>query len=174
MNGRRRRGGRRVLLVAAVVAVALVSGACRAEPAPASAASPASPASAAAPATPAASPAAGRVTVHLGDDPWTLLRAGPDGMRGLPGFDGADGMLFDFEVPVEATAVVFVMDRVAFPLDIAWFNEAGEPVGRTTMAVCPALPCPTYAADAPYRWAIEAPAGAFADLDPAARLRVEP
>jgi uncharacterized membrane protein (UPF0127 family) len=145
-------------LTAAILAMALASAACRAQPEPAT----------------ASTPVAGRTTVHLGNDAWTLLLAGPDGMRGLPGFDGADGMLFDFGEEVEPSAMVFVMDGVAFPLDIAWFGASGEPVGRATMAVCLAQPCPTYAPDVPYRWAIEAPVGAFANLDPKARLRAEP
>jgi uncharacterized membrane protein (UPF0127 family) len=167
MSGADRRDGHRPETgrhIVALVAVMLLSIACRAEPTPASA-------SASASARTSAS-TSDRTTVHLGGDPWTVLLAGPDGMRGLPDFDGADGMLFDFREAVDPSAVVFVMDGVAFPLDIAWFGVDGEPVGMTTMAVCPAKPCPTYAADAPYRWAIEAPVGAFAGLDPDARLGV--
>ena len=159
--GRRPETGRRIV---ALVAVMLLSIACRAEPTPASASTTAR--------TSASASADDRTTVHLGGEPWTVLLAGPDGMRGLPGFDGADGMLFDFREAVDPSAVVFVMDGVAFPLDIVWFGVDGEPVGRTTMAVCPAKPCPTYAADAPFRWVIEAPVGAFAGLDPDARLSV--
>jgi len=155
----------------AIVAVALASTACRVEPSP-GLASASTPASAAAPAS-ATAAAGDRTTVHLGDDPWTVLLAGPDGMRRLPDFDGADGMLFDFGKEVEPSAVAFIMDGVAFPLDIAWFGAGGEPLGRATMAICPAQPCPTYAPDAPYRWAIEAPVGAFAAVDPEAGLSLD-
>ncbi|HEX6868500.1 MAG TPA: DUF192 domain-containing protein [Candidatus Limnocylindrales bacterium] len=112
--------------------------------------------------------------VRLGDMPWIVLLAGPDGMRGLRDFAGADGMLFDFDQDIDPDAVAFVMDGVAFPLDIAWFTDAGDLVDVASMAVCPARPCPTYTADGPYRWAIEAPVGAFDDLPPDARLMVSP
>lgn len=101
------------------------------------------------------------LTVGIGGEAWDLLLADRDGMRGMTGFQGADGMLFDFDADIDASAVVFVMDGVAFPLDIAWFTDSGELVGTASMAVCPAKPCPTYAAPGPYRWAIEAPPGAF-------------
>lgn len=100
-------------------------------------------------------------TVDLGGRPWDLLLADRDGMRGMTGFQGADGMLFDFDQDIDPTAVVFVMDGVAFPLDIAWFTDSGALVGTASMAVCPADPCPTYSAPGRYRWAIEAPVGAF-------------
>ncbi len=83
-------------------------------------------------------------------------------------------MLFDFDQDIDPDAVAFVMDGVAFPLDIAWFTDAGELVDMTTMPVCPAKPCPTYTADGRYRWAIEAPVGAFRDLPSDARLDVSP
>ena len=112
--------------------------------------------------------------VRLGDRTWTVLLADRDGMRGMADFHGADGMLFDFDQDIDPTAVVFVMDGVAFPLDIAWFTDSGELVATATMAVCPAKPCPTYAAPGPYRWAIEAPPGAFGDIRPSDRLNVSP
>ena len=111
-------------------------------------------------------------TVTLGGETWTVLDGGRDGMRGRSGFDGADGMLFRFDPDVDTGAIAWVMDGVAFPLDIAWFDDAGRLVGTASMALCPATPCPTYAPDAPYRFAIEAPVGAFADLGPEALLVV--
>ena len=119
-------------------------------------------------------PDSARREVRLGDRMWTALLADRDGMRGMADFDGADGMLFDFDQDIDPTAVVFVMDGVAFPLDIAWFTDSGELVGTASMAVCPAKPCPTYAAPGPFRWAIEAPPGAFADLRETDRLVVSP
>ncbi len=104
-------------------------------------------------------------TVTLGGETWTVLDGDRDGMRGRSGFDGADGMLFRFDPEVDTGAIVWVMDGVAFPLDIAWFDDAGRLVGTASMALCPATPCPTYAPDAPYRFAIEAPVGAFADIE---------
>lgn len=111
-----------------------------------------------------------RRTVRLDGGAWTVLIAPPDGMRGREGFDGADGMLFDLGREVDPRAVVFVMDGVAFPLDIAWFAADGRLVGSATMPTCPQAPCPHHAPEVPYRWAIEAPSGAFDELAPGARL----
>lgn len=114
----------------------------------------------------------GRRTVSLEDKPWTVLTASADGMRGRDGFDDADGMLFDLGRDVEPAAVVFVMDGVGIALDIAWFSAAGDLVGVASMTPCPAEPCPRYAAPGPFRWAIEAPPGAFGGLPSGARLVV--
>jgi uncharacterized membrane protein (UPF0127 family) len=105
---------------------------------------------------------------------WQLLGAGPDGMRGRLDFGGADGMLFDLEGDVSPSAVAFVMDGVSVPLAIAWFAADGSFVGRTAMTPCPAEPCQRYVAPAPFRWAIEARAGAFDDLPADARLELSP
>lgn len=115
-----------------------------------------------------------RIPVELGGERLEVLLAGPDGMRGLAGFDGADGMLFDLDQDVRPDAVVFVMDGVAFPLDIAWFRDDGRLVGTASMPVCPAQPCPQHAAPDAFRWAIEAPVGAFADLASDTVLDVSP
>jgi uncharacterized membrane protein (UPF0127 family) len=115
-----------------------------------------------------------RFVVRLGARPLTVLRAGRDGMRGRSDFDGADGMLFDLGREVEPRAIVFVMDGVAFPLDIAWFRADGGLAGTATMDVCPTEPCPRYAAPGPYRYAIEAPVGGLAGLGPTDRLEIAP
>lgn len=115
---------------------------------------------------------AAQTTVRIGDDPWTVLIADHDGMRGRDDFEGADGMLFDLDHDVAPGTVHFVMDGVAFPLDIAWFESDGDVVGTASMATCPAKPCPKYAPGAAFRWAVEAPVGAFDDMDPEARLEV--
>jgi uncharacterized membrane protein (UPF0127 family) len=115
-----------------------------------------------------------RHVVRLGDAEWTLLLAGSEGMRDRDDFGGTDGMLFDLDRDVDPGSVVFVMDGVRFPLDIAWFSDAGELVGVASMTPCQAQPCPTYTAPGRYRWAIEAPPGAFDDLDVTDRLDVSP
>ena len=115
-----------------------------------------------------------RREVTIGAAGWTVLIAGDDGMRRRDDFGGADGMLFDLGRDVDPGSVVFVMDGVRFPLDIAWFTDAGALVGVASMTPCDAEPCPTYAAPGPYRWAVEAPAGAFDDLDAGDRLDVGP
>lgn len=126
------------LLIVLVVAVAALLGGCRGSSGPSCC-----------------------LTVDIGGRSWDLLLGDRDGMRGMTGFQGADGMLFDFDADIDPTAVVFVMDGVAFPLDIAWFTDSGELVGTASMAVCPTKPCPTYTAPGRYRWAVEAPPGAF-------------
>lgn len=105
-----------------------------------------------------------RVDVRVAAEPWIVLVAGPNGMRGRDGFDGADGMLFDLGDDVDPTSVVFVMDGVSLPLDVAWFTESGDLVGVDSMSPCAAEPCPRYQAPAPFRWAIEASPGAFDGL----------
>jgi uncharacterized membrane protein (UPF0127 family) len=105
---------------------------------------------------------------------WTVLVATPDGMRGRDGFGDADGMLFDLGQTTDPTAVVFVMDGVAFPIDIGWFAEDGTFLGWAEMEPCQATPCPRYQAHAPFRWALEAPRDAFDDVGPYARLEVGP
>jgi uncharacterized membrane protein (UPF0127 family) len=117
-------------------------------------------------------PALDRTTIDIDGAPWTVLVADDDGMRGREGFEGADGMLFDLGSDRAPGTIHFVMDGVAFPLDIAWFAESGALVGTDSMAMCPAKPCPKYAPDAAFRWAVEAPVGTFDDLDQGARLEV--
>lgn len=114
----------------------------------------------------------GAVTVQLDGAPLTVLVGGPDGMRGRTDFGGADGMLFDHGGAIDPGSVAWVMDGVPIPLDIAWFDAEGRFVGRTTMQPCAAEPCPQHRPDVPYRWALEAPTGAFDGLSAASRLDV--
>ncbi|CAN5466329.1 hypothetical protein BH20CHL7_BH20CHL7_09230 [soil metagenome] len=115
-----------------------------------------------------------RREVLVAGERWTVLLAEADGMRGMVGFDGADGMLFDMDRDTDPGAVGFVMDGVAMALDIAWFTDAGGLVGTASMGPCAAAPCPVTRAPAPFRWAIEAPAGRFRAFPPDARLEVSP
>jgi uncharacterized membrane protein (UPF0127 family) len=105
-------------------------------------------------------------TVTIGDQPWTVYVGSGDGMRGLDGFGEVDGMLFDMGREVDPGGVPFGMEDVGFPIDIAWFDGVGALVSTAAMAPCDGPPCPRYHAAGPYRWAVEAPAGAFADLAP--------
>lgn len=105
-------------------------------------------------------------TVTIGGQPWTMYVGGADGMRGLDGFGDADGMLFDMGREVDPGGVPFGMEDVGFPIDIAWFDGGGGLVSTASMAACEASPCPLYHATGPYRWAVEAPVGAFGDLRP--------
>lgn len=111
-------------------------------------------------------------TVSLGGATWTVYEGTPDGMRGLPGFGDVDGMLFDMGRAVDPTAVAFTMEGVGFPIDIAWFDADAGLVSVASMTPCDAVPCPLYRPDGPYRWAVEAPVGAFTDLGPDDRLVV--
>jgi uncharacterized membrane protein (UPF0127 family) len=111
-------------------------------------------------------------TVTIGDRPWLVYVGSADGMRGLDGFGDADGMLFDLGREVDPGGVAFGMEDVGFPIHIAWFDGAGALVSTAAMAPCHEAPCPLYHAAGPYRWAIEAPVGAFTDLGPEDRLVV--
>jgi uncharacterized membrane protein (UPF0127 family) len=111
-------------------------------------------------------------TVTIGGQPWTVYVGSADGMRGLDGFGAADGMLFDMDREVDPAAVGFGMEDVGYPIDIAWFDGGGALVSTAAMTPCDAPPCPVYYAARPYRWAVEAPVGAFADLRPEDRLVV--
>ena len=113
-------------------------------------------------------------SVTIGGERWTVYEAGQDGMRGLPGFGDADGMLFDMGSEVDQAAVAFGMENVGYPIDIAWFDATGALVSKASMAPCEVPPCPLYHADGRYRWAIEAPPGALADVRPTDRLVVDP
>lgn len=112
-------------------------------------------------------------TVSIGGEPWTVYQGSGDGMRGLSGFGDVDGMLFDPQQDVSLGEAAFTMEGVPYPIDIAWFDASGALVNVAAMAPCEAAPCPPYRADGPYRWAVEAPPGAFADLDPSDRLVVD-
>lgn len=101
-----------------------------------------------------------------------VLVAGSDGMRGRD-FDGADAMLFSWPEEQDPAAVRFVMDGVAMPLDVAFFDGAGRWLATTRLEPCAAAPCERVAAPAPFRWALEAPAGGILTrLSPGARLEV--
>jgi uncharacterized membrane protein (UPF0127 family) len=113
-----------------------------------------------------------RRAIRIDDRAWEVIVGDPDGMRGRPDFGGADGMLFDHSAEVDPAAIVYVMDGVSFPLDIAWFDGGGALVGTARMATCPVEPCPQYASPGPFRWAVEAPVGAFDDLPADAELLI--
>jgi uncharacterized membrane protein (UPF0127 family) len=111
-------------------------------------------------------------TVSLAGTPWTVYEGGVDGMRGSSGFGDADGMLFDMRQEVDPGGVAFTMEGVDFPIDIAFFDDTGMVVSVASMVPCDAAPCPLYHALDRYRWAVEAPVGAFGNLAPPDRLVV--
>jgi uncharacterized protein len=93
------------------------------------------------------------------------------GLMGIADLGSLDGMLFAYAGPVLNS---FHMRDVPIPLDIAFFDADGRLLAVVAMAVCPADPCPTYEAPAPFRWAIETEAGGLSGLAPDARLSVPP
>ena len=111
-------------------------------------------------------------TVTLGGEPWTVYVGTGDGMHGLPGFGQVDGMLFDLGREVDPSGTSFTMEGIRYPIDIAWFDVSGALIGTTSMAACEVPPCPLYRAEGPFRYALEAPPGAFTDLEGSDRLVV--
>ena len=112
------------------------------------------------------------VEVRLDGRPLQVLVARRDGMRGRD-FGDADAMLFAWRTEQDPSLVGFVMDGVAMPLDIAYFDGMGRWLATTRMEPCEAEPCPRYAAPAPFRWALEAPVGTvLSGLGQGSRLEV--
>jgi hypothetical protein len=110
--------------------------------------------------------------VDIGGTAWTVALAAtrPDRRQGLMGVTDLldlDGMLFSFDGD---TTSAFWMKDTLIPLDIAFFDGAGSLVSVTTMEPCRQDQCPTYEAEGPYRFALEARQGALAALPADARL----
>ena len=72
-----------------------------------------------------------------------------------------DGMVFVYPTPTDTP---FHMRNVPIPLDIAFVSGEGAVVAVIPMAVCEAPPCPNYRSPAPFRWAVETPAGDLASV----------
>jgi uncharacterized membrane protein (UPF0127 family) len=111
--------------------------------------------------------------IELAGRPWTVAVADtPErwraGLMGVVDLGDLDGMLFVFPESISAS---FWMKDTLMPLDIAFFGAAGDLVRVLEMEPCRADPCPSYGPGAPYRWALEAPAGELVGLPPDARLR---
>ena len=89
------------------------------------------------------------------------------GLMGITDIAPLDGMIFIFE---SDTSSGFWMKDTLIPLDIAWFTRDGELVRVLTMVPCESDPCPSYAPGGDYLYAVEVPAGAFAELSSTATL----
>ncbi len=110
-----------------------------------------------------------------------IARTGGERSRGLTGIDDLgllDGMLFVWDR--DSTSIFWMLDTL-IPLDIAWFDHVGTFVSSTTMTPCePETQCRWYAADGPYRFALEVPAGelfrfgANPSLDVSRAVRAKP
>lgn len=77
------------------------------------------------------------------------------------------GMLFVYRRDVQAT---FHMRDTLVPLDILWADAEGTVVDTVEMEPCTADPCPSYASDEPYRYALEVPAGWLEGVEPGWQL----
>ncbi len=82
------------------------------------------------------------------------------GLMGVASLPPNRGMAFVWPSP---TTGEFWMKDTLIPLSIAFVGEDGRVVTIREMTPCAADPCKTYAADAPYVYAVEANAGWFAD-----------
>jgi uncharacterized membrane protein (UPF0127 family) len=102
---------------------------------------------------PAAGPRA-RVSLEVAADEAARER----GLSNRAELPAGTGMAFLF--PGE-TAVAFWMKDTLVQLQIAFVGGDGRVVGLFDMTPCRADPCPTYAPDRAYRYAVELPAGAF-------------
>jgi uncharacterized membrane protein (UPF0127 family) len=110
--------------------------------------------------------------VDVDDRPWLVaiadtgaLRA--QGLMGVSDLGSLDGMLFVF---TDDSTASFHMKDTLIPLDIAFFDVDGLLVSMVEMVPCVEAPCASYAANGPYRYALEAPAGALRDLPAGAVL----
>lgn len=85
------------------------------------------------------------------------------------------GMLFVYDSTQPPTAA-FWMYRTRIPLDIAYIDSAGVIGSIVRMEPCTsdleATACPTYPANVPFLWALEVPAGWFAQKGVAVGDRV--
>ncbi|HET9443016.1 MAG TPA: DUF192 domain-containing protein [Acidimicrobiales bacterium] len=84
------------------------------------------------------------------------------GLMQVTDLEGYVGMVFRFSGDSRAA---FFMRNTPMPLSIAYFAADGTFVSSADMEPCPDQPgCPTYGADAPYRFALEVPRGRLPEL----------
>jgi hypothetical protein len=103
--------------------------------------------------------------VAIADDPGERAQ----GLMGVDDLGSLAGMLFVYE---SDSQVGFWMKDTIIPLDIAFFAADGSLVSLQTMEPCQTDPCSLYYPGAPFRWALETPAGNLAALGPGATLVV--
>jgi len=96
-------------------------------------------------------------TVHLevAPDPPSRTR----GLSGRTSVPQGTGMVFLY--PQDSTGGFWMKDTKV-PLSIAFVATSGKVVSVSEMAPCRADPCQVYYPGAPYRYAVELPAGGFA------------
>ena len=81
------------------------------------------------------------------------------GLMGRTDLPDDAGMVFVFE---EVSQGAFWMKDTLVPLTIAYVGDDGTVQQLTDMDPCTADPCPSYPADEPYRYAVEANQGFYA------------
>lgn len=94
------------------------------------------------------------LTVEVAVDGETRAR----GLMGVASLPEDRGMAFVWPEPTTGT---FWMKDTLIPLSIAFVDADGRIVTIREMTPCTTADCPTYAAEAPYMWAVEANAGWF-------------
>ena len=110
--------------------------------------------------------------VTLDGDSWTVAIADTpalrsQGLMNVTDLLDLDGMVFVWSDEVEWS---FWMKDTLIPLDIAFFDGDGAVVGVLTMEPCRTDPCETYEVGVPFRFALEARAGALGELSDGAVL----
>ena len=109
----------------------------------------------------------GTETVTVGDEQWLVAVADtPDersqGLRRVADLGALDGMIFIYTVDTDTR---FTMRTVPIALDIGFFDGSGALVEVVAMAPCgDSDDCPLYAPSAPFRTAIERPAGGWSEV----------
>ena len=84
------------------------------------------------------------------------------GLQNQRDLAGYDGMLFAF--PAD-TSTRFFMKDTPLALTVAWFDTGGRFIGTTDMEPClDRVDCPSYAARAPFRYALQVPKGTLGSL----------
>jgi hypothetical protein len=108
-----------------------------------------------------------RQTIEVSGEEWEVAVATDrdqlaQGLMGVTDLGGLDGMMFVWDADV---ASAFWMKDTLLSLDIAFFAADGTLVDLLSMEPCVAEPCEHYQASGPYRYALEAPRGAFDAID---------
>ena len=114
-------------------------------------------------------------TVRLDGSELSVAIAGNPGLRarglmGVTELGSLDGMVFVWD---RDTGSTFWMKDTLIALDIAWFDAGGRFVSQLTMLPCDDQQvCPTHAAEALYRYALEMPQGTMPELSEASMLEL--